>query len=248
MTEDPEECQNCGRRLGDGARYCDRCGESVEAETAPGEPAGAAVEADGPGASGDTRREDRLARRSGPDETDERGWMPRRRVLAALATGVASGSVVGWAVSGSPRDDGGPGPLYVDTSIETLFPPAEAFAENVSRVDEYNQSFDTSYVQADERFAVLVDVTVAETVERAERRFEQLEEQRRERREFSIRDEGFAAIRESGVLADAFFRHSNAIGGASAAVLSGNEATPDEARARQYARAIQAYWEDEITE
>lgn len=242
------ECQSCGRRLGNGARYCDRCGEPVEAETAPGEPAGAAVEADGPGASEDTHRGDRPARQSGPDKTDGRGWMPRRRVLAALAAGVASGSVTGWAVSGSLRDDGGPGPLYADTPVEALFPPAEAFAEDVSRVDEYNQSFDTSYVQADERFAVLVEVTVAETVERAERRFEQLEEQRRERREFSIRDEGFAAVRESGVLADAFFRHSNAIGGASATVLSGDEATPDETRARQYARAIQAYWEDQFGE
>ena len=172
--------------------------------------------------------------------------MARRRTLAALAVGVASGSVAGWAVSGSLRDDGRSGPLYADTPVEALFPPAEAFAEDVSRVDDYNRSFDTSYVQSDERFAVLVEVTVAETVERAETRFEQLEQQRRERRGFSIQEEGFTAVRDNGVLADAFFRHSNAIGGASATVLGGDEATPDETRARQYARAIQAYWEEAV--
>ena len=30
MAEEPEECQNCGRRLESGAQYCDRCGEPVK--------------------------------------------------------------------------------------------------------------------------------------------------------------------------------------------------------------------------
>lgn len=175
------------------------------------------------------------------------GGLSRRNMVAGGVLGVLSLGGGIFAVNEFILSSES-GPRYTDVTAADLLPPAAIFVDDVTRDDEFNQSFDTTYLPADGSFAVLASVTMGNTVSEAKDEFAQSETFAREPRELPIGDDGFSYVRSDETVAEAVFRHSNAVANFAAVIQSGVESTPDETRARRYARTTFQYWQDEIAD
>jgi len=249
MSEDegnnrPKFCPRCGHEAPAHGNFCPECGADIVAEaeptaptqdsqgtggqTTPGQP--------GDGGGGDPSPPPTQTPPPAAPDTEESTVLTRRNALIGGGVLIAGGAGAWWLTQES-------GPEYGDdVTQEDLLLPVSRFPQGWRRDDNFNDNWDTTYLNSGETIVILADAEYYETVEGAKSLMQSGRESVQNPNDMSVGDDAFWAIRSDDV-ALCYVRDSNVAAGLGAVRQSGFETVPDQTRAQRYGREFYDYWQ-----